>query len=352
METENNPTNGAATRESETTQTPDQLGIPYLYRYWELHGPLSMGPVAKPNKDTGEWDLENTLLSGLGLNLLETTRFLHGTDRPGFDAFEEWILSLNGGAIEAELLTRLRDALAGKLVGSAAGCLHDVPGLTAEELAFWDEHGYVVLHDAVDARDRDAAAAAIYEFLGADAADPDTWYGNKYGKSIWVPLLRHPAFLANRKSPRLVKAFTQLWGCEDLWATVDQGGFNPPERDNWMFPGPHMHWDMTLAAPHCFGLQGILYLTDTPAEQGAFSCIPGFHRKLEGWLRELPPGEDPRQAVMRHPGYTPVAGKAGDLVIWHQALPHGSSPNRGTKPRVAQYITLRPTRWPYTAEWN
>jgi len=352
METENNPTNGAATPESETTQTPGQLGIPYLYRYWELHGPLSMGPVAKPNKDTGEWDLENTLLSGLGLNLLETTRFLHGTDRPGFDAFEEWILSLNGGAIEAELLTRLRDALAGKLVGSAAGCLHDVPGLTAEELAFWDEHGYVVLHDAVDARDRDAAAAAIYEFLGADAADPDTWYGNKYGKSIWVPLLRHPAFLANRKSPRLVKAFTQLWGCEDLWATVDQGGFNPPERDNWMFPGPHMHWDMTLAAPHCFGVQGILYLTDTPAEQGAFSCIPGFHRKLEGWLRELPPGEDPRQAVMRHPGYTPVAGKAGDLVIWHQALPHGSSPNRGTKPRVAQYITLRPTRWPYTAEWN
>jgi len=99
-------------------------------------------------------------------------------------------------------------------------------------------------------------------------------------------------------------------------------------------------------------VQGILYLTDTPAEQGAFSCIPGFHRKLEGWLRELPPGEDPRQAVMRHPGYTPVAGKAGDLVIWHQALPHGSSPNRGTKPRVAQYITLRPTRWPYTAEWN
>ena len=237
METENNPTNGAATPESETTQTPGQLGIPYLYRYWELHGPLSMGPVAKPNKDTGEWDLENTLLSGLGLNLLETTRFLHGTDRPGFDAFEEWILSLNGGAIEAELLTRLRDALAGKLVGSAAGCLHDVPGLTAEELAFWDEHGYVVLHDAVDARDRDAAAAAIYEFLGADAADPDTWYGNKYGKSIWVPLLRHPAFLANRKSPRLVKAFTQLWGCEDLWATVDQGGFNPPERDNCICTG-------------------------------------------------------------------------------------------------------------------
>jgi ectoine hydroxylase-related dioxygenase (phytanoyl-CoA dioxygenase family) len=360
METENISTDRVEVLESETpqrleTKMTDRLGrleIPYLYCYWERHGAPSMGPIANPKKETGEWDLDNTLLSGLGLNLLETSRFLHSTDRPGFDEFEEWILRLNGGAVEEERLTRLRDALAGKPVGSAAGCLDDVPGLTAEELAFWDERGYVVVHDAVDAGDRDAAAAAIYEFLEADAADPETWYGNKYGKSIWVPLLRHAAFLANRKSPRLVKAFAQLWGREDLWSTVDQGGFNPPEREDWRFPGPHVHWDMTLAAPHCFGMQGILYLTDTPAEQGAFSCIPGFHRTLEGWLRELPAGEDPRQAVTRHPGFTPIAGKAGDLVIWHQALPHGSCPNRGTRPRVAQYITLRPTRWAYTEEWK
>ncbi len=268
METGNISADGFEAPATETTESLGRLGIPYLYRYWEQHGPQSMGPTSKPNKATGEWDLENTLLSGLGLNLLETSRFLHGTDRPDFDAFEEWILMLNGGAVEEHRLTRLRDALAGNTVGSAAGCLNDVPGLNADELAFWDEHGYVVVHDAVDVGNRDAAAAAIYEFLEADAADPDTWYGNKYGKSIWVPLLRHAAFLANRKSPRLVKAFAQLWGREDLWSTVDQGGFNAPERRDWMFPGPHVHWDMTIAPPHCFGMQGILYLTDTPAEQG------------------------------------------------------------------------------------
>jgi hypothetical protein len=329
-----------------------RVGIPYLYRYWERHGPLSARPMAEPLKDSGEWDLENTLLSGLGLNVLETSRFLNGTDRPGFDAFEEWILELNGGAVEVERLARLRDALAGKLVSSAAGCLDDVPGLTAEELTFWDEHGYVVVHDAVPAGDRDAAADAIYEFLEADARDPDTWYGNKYGKSIWVPLLRHPALVANRQAPRLVKAFAQLWGREDLWPTVDQGGFNPPERADWRFPGPHVHWDMTLTPPHCFGVQGILYLTDTEENQGAFSCIPGFHRRLEGWVTALPAGENPRQAVLREPGYSPIGGRAGDLVIWHEMLPHGSSPNRGTKPRVVQYITLRPTRWAYTGEWS
>jgi len=352
METVGISMNAAGTADSEMLETVGRLGIPYLYRYWERHGPLSMGPAARLGADNGEWDLDNTLLSGLGLNLLETSRFLSGTDQPGFDAFEEWILRCNGWAVEEERLTRLRDALAGKPVGSAAGCLDDVQGLTAEELAFWDEHGYVVLHDAVDSENRDAAAAAIYEFLEADPAIPETWYGNKYGRSIWVPLLRHAAFLANRKSPRLVKAFAQLWGREDLWPTVDQGGLNPPERQGWRFPGPHMHWDMTLAPPHCFGVQGILYLTDTAADQGAFSCIPGFHRTLERWLKELPAGEDPRKAVLRYPGFTPIAGRAGDLVLWHQALPHGSSPNRATKPRMVQYITLRPTRWTYTAEWK
>jgi hypothetical protein len=332
-----------------------RLRIPRLYRYWQRHmervGATTAPGTARPVEETSEWDLDNTLLAGLGLNLLETSRFLHGQPAPGFAEFEEWILDLNGADLDEASLTRLRDALDGSSVGSAAGCLDDVPGLTAEELAFWDEHGYVVVHDAVEPDSRDAAAAAIYEFLDADPANPDTWYGNKYGKSIWVPLLRDPAFLANRKSPRLVKAFAQLWGREDLWSTVDQGGLNPPERDGWRFPGPNIHWDMTLAPPHCFGLQGILYLTDTPANQGAFSCIPGFHRTLEHWLKGLPAGLDPRRVIVQHPGFSPIAGKAGDLIIWHQCLPHGSSPNHGAKPRVVQYITLRPTRWPHTTTW-
>jgi hypothetical protein len=327
------------------------LRIPYLYRYWQRQAPHSARGYAKPVEDAGAWDLDKTMLSGLGLNILEASRFLHGQPPPDFSAFEHWILTTNGGLIDESRLTRLRDALDGRPVGSAAGCLDDVQGLTAEELAFWDEHGYVVVHDAVAPADRDAAAAAIYEFLGANPDDPQTWYGNKYGKSIWVPLLRHPAFLANRNAPRLVKAFAQVWGREDLWPTVDQGGFNPPERGNWRFPGPHIHWDMTLSPPHCFGTQGILYLTDTPADQGAFSCIPGFHRTLEQWLKDLPAGTDPRQAIVGHSGFTPITGRAGDLIIWHQALPHGSSPNRGARPRVAQYITLQPTRWPYTSQW-
>jgi ectoine hydroxylase-related dioxygenase (phytanoyl-CoA dioxygenase family) len=328
------------------------LEIPYLHRYWQRCWLKLKQPKKSAVDDIAEWDLENTLLSGLGLNLLETSRFIHSAANRDFDSFEEWIIETNGGSIEEARLARLRDALAGNPVASAVGPLDDVAGLSADELALWDEYGYVIVPNAVSPSDRDAAAAAIYSFIDANPNDPTSWYGNKYGQTIWVPLLRHPAFLANRRAPRLVKAFAQLWGREDLWATVDQGGFNPPENSHWKFPGPHVHWDASLAPPHYFGVQGILYLTDTPADQGAFCCIPGFHRSLQQWLDDLPPTEDPRQAILQHPGLIPIAGKAGDLVLWHQSLPHGSSPNRGSRPRVVQYISLRPTRWESASEWK
>jgi ectoine hydroxylase-related dioxygenase (phytanoyl-CoA dioxygenase family) len=38
-------------------------------------------------------------------------------------------------------------------------------------------------------------------------------------------------------------------------------------------------------------------------------------------------------------------------VIWHQALPHGASPNRGTRPRMVQYINMYPTRIEQQQEW-
>lgn len=336
-----------ATALAQPAEPTSRLGIPYLFRYWQR----VIAAGTEQRNDTGEWDLDCTLLAGLNLNVLETARFLNPGDRPSFEEFENWIIASNGGAMDEAELSRLRRALAGDPVESAVGSLGGIEGLTQQELAFWDEHGYVVVHDAVDPAHRDAAAAAIYEFLDASPSNPDSWYSRKFGVSIWVPLLRHSAFLANRRSPRLIKAFSQLWGREDLWATVDQGGLNPPERDDWKFPGPHIHWDVTIAPPHHFGVQGILYLTDTPAEQGAFSCIPGFHRRLDEWLRALPAGANPHDALRREPGFVPIAGKAGDLIIWHHLLPHGSSPNRGKLPRVAQYISLRPTRWEYTPEW-
>lgn len=106
-----------------------------------------------------------------------------------------------------------------------------------------------------------------------------------------------------------------------------------------------------MKTPIPFGTQGILYLTDTPPEQGAFTLVPGFQRWGEAWLASLPPHSNPRQQDLQALGAIPIGGRAGDLIIWHQALPHGASPNRGARPRLVQYINMFPARIEQQAEW-
>lgn len=322
-----------------------QLGIRHLKRFWSRQIAGTQGAAEGP-----DWVADNTLLGGLNVGLRETYDYLF-QQTPSFAEFECWILAKNGGAISAALIERLNAALSEAGVAGQPADVNAEPALTASDLAFWDENGYVILHDAVPLENCQAAVQAICEFLGVDPDRPDTWYRGPQGHSIWIPLLHHPALWANRNSPRIHRAFAQVWGREDLWGNVDQAGFNPPERPDWKFPGPYLHWDCSLAQPIPFGTQGILYLTDTPGNQGAFTCVPGFHRKIESWLNDLPKGADPREQNLDAQA-VPIAGRAGDLVIWHHALPHGSSPNRAVLPRFVQYMNRRPSYWGYHPIWR
>jgi hypothetical protein len=318
-----------------------RIAIPHLHDLWRR--------ICQENAQSlgDHWVADNTLLSGLGLNLQETLRYLY-LETPTRDQFEQWVIERNGGAIRQERIDRINAALEGRTLCEPVA----EPVLTANDLDFWDRNGYVVVHDAVPPQQCLAAARAIYDFLGADPEHPATWYRGPQGHSIWVPLLQHPALVANRSSPRIHGAFAQLWGTGDLWMNTDQAGFNPPEREDWPFPGPHLHWDTSLDLPVPFGVQGILYLTDTPAEQGAFQCVPGFHRRIEDWVRSLPQGANPRDQDLTALGAVPIAGRAGDLIVWHHALPHGASPNRGERPRVVQYLAMRPSQWGYAKQWK
>ena len=319
-----------------------RVAVTCLESFWLRHRGGAVDPA--------QWVRDNTLLAGLGLGLRETLDYLL-QERPSLDQFESWILDRNGGAIDADRIERLNAALSeAGLAGEPANPAAERV-LSGADLDFWDEHGYVVLHDAVGRDSCRAAVQAICEFVEADLEHPETWYRGLQGHSIWIPLLHHPILDANRASARIHRAFAQLWNREDIWINVDQAGMNPPERPGWTFPGPHLHWDVSLAQPIPFGLQGVLYLADTAADQGAFTCVPGFHREIARWLDALPPDDDPRAHDFT-PRAVPIAGRAGDLVIWHHALPHGSSPNRAALPRFVQYMAGRPSAWGFNPVWR
>ena len=315
----------------------DTIAVPHLHRLWSRACADARGK--QEPRDPVEPAADKIAIYGLGLGLHETLHFLHGR-RPGFDDFQDWILAHNDGAIEPARIAWVNDRISrlGKEtspVGSLPASIE--PALSADDLRFWNDNGYVVLKDAVSRESARAAERAVWDFTGRRPEDSDTWYGN--GHTIMVPLVHHPAFDANRRSPRIRAAFAQLLGTDDLVVTVDRGGFNPPERADWSFPGPHLHWDTSLALPIPLSIQGLLYLSDTPAEQGAFRCVPEFHLNIEAWLAGLPPGSNPRTEILNSQAVA-VAGRAGDMVLWNDALPHGASPNRGTYPRIVQYIAM------------
>ena len=279
------------------------------------------------------------LLDTLGLGLEQTYSRLRA--QPDYAEFEAWILATAGRPdplTVARYHAWLDRAEAPAAVHQAQqDIMNAAPVLTADDLAHWDAQGYVILRQAITAEQAAAAEALLWRSVDARPDDPATWYGPRTN-GIMVQLFQDPALEAARRSPRIRKAFAQLWGTADLWMTTDRMSFNPPEKPGRTFPGPHLHWDVSLARPIPFATQGILYLTDTAADQGALRVVPGFHRRIDSWLDSL--GEsNPREMDLSAEARGIAAG-AGDLIIWRNDLPHGASPNRTDRPRMAQYINM------------
>ncbi|MFC4262201.1 phytanoyl-CoA dioxygenase family protein [Ferruginibacter yonginensis] len=279
--------------------------------------------------------LNHILLDILGVGLLPTYQFLH-TQQPSFAAFEQWILAQNSGNLTATTIAQCQQLFSATLT-SAIPTNEAV--LSEEDLDFWDTHGYVIIKNAVSKEDCTAACDAIWKYLQMDAADSNSWYqASDAVQGIMVPLYRHAAIDANRNNPVIKKAFQQLWGHEGLVVTTDKCGFNPPETAAYTYRGIGLHWDVSLAQPIPFGTQGILYLTDTAAHQGALTVVPGFHHQISDWLYHYSKDTHPRDDDFTAFEKVAIAGNAGDFIIWNHLLPHSSSANKATTPRLVQYI--------------
>ena len=103
-----------------------------------------------------------------------------------------------------------------------------------------------------------------------------------------VEAYHHQTLWDNRQAPRVYEAFRQVWNHEALWVSIDRASISLPVRDP-LVAEPRLHWDIDLhQRPLNFALQGILDLSDTAVDQGAFTCLPGFHRQIEQWVADLP----------------------------------------------------------------
>lgn len=332
-----------------TSLTPSQetgkLQIMHLKRFWEKSLLKRQGKMIDDELKE-EWRFDKILISALGLGLEQTSVYLFDTV-PDFEEFEDWIIKTAGMPVP-ETVARYNNEFGGRDFLNK-----DIPDvLNDEQLKFWDQNGYLILKNAVSKKECDETIEIICQSIKVKREEFETWYQHHASRQgIMVQLFQHPLIQKNRESVIIRQAYEQLWNRTDLWCTADRVGFNPPETNEWKFPGPDLHWDVSLSLPIPFGLQGILYLADTASNQGALTVVPGFQNKIENWINELPAGANPREQDLHALGSFPIAANAGDFIIWHKALPHGSSPNTSQKPRFVQYINYEPLNSFEAEEW-
>jgi ectoine hydroxylase-related dioxygenase (phytanoyl-CoA dioxygenase family) len=315
---------------ADSTET-GSTGIYHLKRLWSKA--MLGNQVSRQLKN--EQELDNAIVNILGLGLLPTYQFLFG-QQPSFEAFEQWVVETGGANITAEKIKQCNELFAAKTQANES---IEPDTLSAEDIDFWNENGYVIIKNAISQEDCVAARRAIWNYLQMDENNSESWYKNSNAvQGIMVPLYRDPAIDKNRNAPKIRKAFEQLWGQTGLIVTTDKCGFNPPQTNGFTFRGTGLHWDVSLAPPIPFGTQGILYLTDTAANQGALTVVPSFHKIIESWLANLPKHINPREVDLSSFEKISIAASAGDFIIWNHQLPHSSSPNNASLPRLVQYI--------------
>jgi hypothetical protein len=319
------------------------LAPPRVLQLELLRRSIVEGPAPGPGVD---FEITRAVLDRIGVGL-EPAHVFIGRERPSANQLDRWLQEQVGGAIDAVVVEDANAIAVGQVTPARRSEQARIeltdPVLSAGDLAFWAEHGYVVVPAAAPPRACAALRQAIFEHIGAAPDDPESWYDRHLNHGIMVQLFHAPGIADIHASMRIHKAFAQVAGTTDLIMSSDRCGFNAPVRPDHPYTGARLHFDLpSFDPPVASHLQGILYLSDTGESQGAFRCVPGFHRRIDAWLESLAPSRDPNQEDLEALGPVPIAAANGDLIIWDARLPHGPGPNTATEPRIVHYLRMYP----------
>jgi hypothetical protein len=204
--------------------------------------------------------------------------------------------------------------------------------------------GFAVVPAVVPRACCDAVIDAVGEFLALDLRDPGNWYARRLEGHGIVPLHHAQALWDLRQQPALHAVFAALLGQPELWVSHDRVSFKAPQR-GWQDPvrTSPVHWDGDPRGERRLRVQGVVYLTDTEPDQGAFCCVPGIYRDLERWLAAHPDDGEIRRPPVDDHEIVRVGAPAGSLILWHRLMPHSSAPNELDTPRFTAYVTMDPT---------
>ena len=207
----------------------------------------------------------------------------------------------------------------------------------------FEDQGYLLVPALVPEHLCAAVRETICAHLDFQEHDPATW-PKLPGHGV-INLFHAQSLWDVRQHPAVHEAFAALHGTRELWVGTDRVSFKTRDG-NRREPGPAepIHWDGHPGRLPGRSLQGLLYLTDTAEDQGAFCCVPAIYREIDAFLTEHPDAAERRRPDWTGMDLHTVGGPAGSMVIWDRRLPHSSTFNLTHRPRWVQYIAMDPVR--------
>lgn len=196
--------------------------------------------------------------------------------------------------------------------------------------------GVLVVQGVVPDAVCDAVIAATDGFLAANPPREDRQVGHGI-----VPLHHAQALWDLRTLESIYSVFAAIHGTRKLLVSVDRVSRKLPDECGTQRRSP-IHWDCDPFATQGLATQGVVYLTDTAEEQGAFCCVPSIYRHMAAYRAHHAADKERRRPKFVETDVERVPARRGSLVVFHRLMPHSSEVNRATAPRYTQYVTMSP----------
>lgn len=190
-----------------------------------------------------------------------------------------------------------------------------------------------------------------------DLDKPGTWSampkdGN--GTSLlsrgFLEIYHDDALAQIRQNVRAYLHHVLIWGRTDLWTSFDRVGVKLPRHEESKALPLHVDQNPNVH-PGFKTVQGVLALTDCPAERGTFLGVPGSRNlfayyagmaKNKGEYVELDTGTDVAATLQVHA--QPIPLRAGDFVSWDSRTTHANTENVSDDMRMVLYMAAGPAR--------
>lgn len=209
--------------------------------------------------------------------------------------------------------------------------------MTDDERYLFDLHGYLRIENAIEP----GALRRMNDWLDAKAELDPKFTGQPGSDKLLDVLTWNPDFLNLLDNARVLPYLKEILG-NQLRLDHEYAIFLTPGGNGLALHGGGTPYDPSQFY-HVYngriysGLAAAVYsLVDVPAGLGGFACLPGSHKSAFPCPRHI------RYFDPLSPAIVNVPAKAGDCILFTEALTHGTLPWRGDYTRRTLFFKYGP----------